>query len=593
MNSHASSGETGKQSRLGRLYLSTIDEQFDSARDVALNFACLVKDGSVQSDWAKTRFASPLTDDAALAKTAEDLGRLANYLMVEVADDLNGRHGLNRSVDFWRIVAFSWLMELAQGAWIGFSEVREAIDLQEGQPLRVSVLSPDEKWNFADINDFEHHLMHNKRLNWWIRSLILIDLAPEDWVLETLPAPDRENIDEQTSNAWTADTNTGMFSTLAKKTRAFLGCGHIAGIRESALLLAAYANILPRHPGRLDVQPETYESDAEAFPPAFLTVMRKLIAKTMPRSYREDFPVFAREAKTTKYRPGRLRLGTAEVWNDRKRIVLAHALENGEKTIHCQHGGSYATNLIHLHTAEVEYKNGPMFTWGWTEHGDYTGNFVPLPSPLLSKIADRHRFKEDSLIVVGECIRLNLPRLVTQPRQESWVLYLQETLRFVSSLSPAARGATLYRPYLRDNVDFDLNSLRAENFPDIPALTGDLHGKLLRCRLAVLTGAGTTMNIALAANVPTVGFWNPGFHTPSRQAAPLFDALRRHKILFDDPEECAHHINDIWENVPGWWLSPESQEVRQEWTRLFARTSSIWWWHWMRALAALTRERPD
>ena len=41
----------------------------------------------------------------------------------------------------------------------------------------------------------------------------------------------------------------------------------------------------------------------------------------------------------------------------------------------------------------------------------------------------------------------------------------------------------------------------------------------------------------------------------------LFEELKRVKVYHETPESASKHINEIWDNVEGWWESSEVQEV--------------------------------
>lgn len=54
---------------------------------------------------------------------------------------------------------------------------------------------------------------------------------------------------------------------------------------------------------------------------------------------------------------------------------------------------------------------------------------------------------------------------------------------------------------------------------------GYLHSKMIKCKITVLDHSGTTLNIALAANVPTICFWDKDAWAMCFQAEPYFDKL--------------------------------------------------------------------
>ena len=88
----------------------------------------------------------------------------------------------------------------------------------------------------------------------------------------------------------------------------------------------------------------------------------------------------------------------------------------------------------------------------------------------------------------------------------------------------------------------------------------------------------------MAANVPTICYWDQKDWPLCKQAVEQFDHLREVGILFDMPEDAAAHVNAIWNDVPGWWNSRAVRVVRRQWQDQYARTSPIWWWHWAVAI---------
>ena len=118
-------------------------------------------------------------------------------------------------------------------------------------------------------------------------------------------------------------------------------------------------------------------------------------------------------------------------------------------------------------------------------------------------------------------------------------------------------------------------------------LKKNLHDATLKCRLVVLYSYSTTMNLSLAANVPTIVYLPPDMMTPRPEAEPYFAPLRKYGVIHDSPESAARHLNRIHDDIEGWWHSDEVQEARKIWVHQFARTDRFWWWKWMKALAQM------
>jgi putative transferase (TIGR04331 family) len=88
----------------------------------------------------------------------------------------------------------------------------------------------------------------------------------------------------------------------------------------------------------------------------------------------------------------------------------------------------------------------------------------------------------------------------------------------------------------------------------------------------------------LAANVPTVLFWNKKHWELNSFAQPYYDELCKVGILHDTPESAAEHINKVWHKVDNWWMQQSVQDVRVKFCKQYARTSDNWSDLWKEAL---------
>jgi len=171
-------------------------------------------------------------------------------------------------------------------------------------------------------------------------------------------------------------------------------------------------------------------------------------------------------------------------------------------------------------------------------------------------------------------------RLDMRPSTVRWLNYRKIKRDFVKTLGPGPRGALRYRPYNRIKPLLEDELYMKRYFPDLLILEGSLEKAFLECRMVVLDHPGTTLHLVMAADVPTVCYWNPGDWLLCSQANEQFDRLREVNILFDNPEEASAHVNKIWDNVQEWWWCKNVREARDEWLFHHARTSRYWWWQW-------------
>ena len=566
------------------LHLTTVGEQFDPSHDAVLGPHCFMGREGDFPGWQDLTFVEAFPDERSLEIAEQNIRGLANHLLPALAQRLNAYHKCEFSIDFWRILILPWLVEIAQRAWVSFSKLQALRDQCGSLPLNVKVYRGDADWLIEDTAQLLQKLLKDYRFNWWIDSEIAAALAPPGW--RFLPS-EPVSSPVTTTNSQAASQHGGMLRSGLRNIKYCLGYTDILGIRWGGLLLAAYVNLLPKSPSRVHFRPSLDFKPEQHFPPAFLKALDRLLDATMPRSFLEGFPELLRKARRLPYCPGRLRLGTLSFWNEQEKVISALAKENGEKRVVAQHGGEYGMLKYNIMANEMELRSSIFISWGWTCGQPDDGYILPLPSPYHSKIANTHKRRNDSVIVVGQSVRIHLNRLHWSCRSSLPLWYCKDVVHFIKSLGQETRRNVIFRPHSRVANDIEVRDVVGENFPDIPMLETDLNAALLKCRLAVMNTFSTTINYTMAANVPTVVYMPPSIMAPRKEAEPYFEPLRRCGVIHESAEDAAAHINAIWGDVEGWWLSDEVQEARKIWVEQYARTDRFWWWQWMKALAKL------
>ena len=110
-------------------------------------------------------------------------------------------------------------------------------------------------------------------------------------------------------------------------------------------------------------------------------------------------------------------------------------------------------------------------------------------------------------------------------------------------------------------------------FPDVSLQEPDqpLHSIAKNCRLFISTYNATTYNEALAANIPTVMYWDRNLWEWASFAEKDFLSLKAAGIFHDTPEAAANHVNAIWDQVSDWWYSKKVQNAREKFCRKYSR----------------------
>jgi len=140
----------------------------------------------------------------------------------------------------------------------------------------------------------------------------------------------------------------------------------------------------------------------------------------------------------------------------------------------------------------------------------------------------------------------------------------------VRALSPEIRDTLVVRPYPAD-FGWDQAGRWAAEEPAINIQPRTPFRKSLgTSRLVVVTYNATTFLQTFRMNIPTVIFWDPQYSELSEGSRAYFESLREARVFFTNPEECAMHVNKIWDDVDGWWVSDEVGEAVGRFCERFA-----------------------
>lgn len=571
-----------------RLILGRLPADADPVRDMPLGAWCFVGAEDVWPDWESRPFADAYDTVEEYCTAADQVCGLVEIKLLELAETLNRRHGVDYSPNWWRIVLMPWLHVVLEGMWVRYVHLRRAIVALSDEAVLVEVAEVDALPCFKGTMDYFDRGISGPDFNIWLLSLMLTTMAPPNWTLRPVPL----TMPNPKSKPLPTAVPSGRLAKLRRSVHQFaswLGVDDVIGLRFSKVALGAALTLVPRRRIAEPVFTRRFPCNLDYFGPDFLALVDQIIAKTMPLSFTDDFRGYEQQALRVRAVPGRLRIGTLSQWDEQARFDAAMRSRAGERLIQVQHGGAYGTSRRLPMTRNFETTFEAFISWGWRETAACPGDVIALPAPFLSGFANRHRARDNTLVLVGTIARPYRYHLQSAPMPGQWVNYRREKTAFLATLSPRLRDSLRYRQYpgsssaLADGVHYQAR------FPFLTLLEQPLHKSMLRCRLLVLDHPGTTLNIAMAANVPTLMFWEREAWPKADEARPLFDAMERCGMLVYSGREAAERAEALWDNVENWWQSAEVQAARLAYCREFARYDRAWLAKWIRVLAARSR----
>lgn len=99
-------------------------------------------------------------------------------------------------------------------------------------------------------------------------------------------------------------------------------------------------------------------------------------------------------------------------------------------------------------------------------------------------------------------------------------------------------------------------------------------------RLVVHSDNSTSLLETMAANFPSLIFWNPKFYELTEEAKPFFDKFYDLGIMHYDSKSVAKKINEIYSDINQWWQDEEIQNVRNSFSKKFCLSSSNYLLEW-------------
>jgi putative transferase (TIGR04331 family) len=504
-------------------------------------------------------------------------------ILEELAHQLNSQHGTDYSVAFWRITLGWWLYEFAQVLFDRWrclqqaSEVCPTLSMIRRAPANAIPASRTSSEFFQEIET-----------DTWNERLYadLVEASPTLGIkIQALEADDSQRVALSAVLKQVPSPRTGSFRSVVAESltrllgksgsRYFLHADYLPPL--SKLKLEA---LLGQPPRRIRVvSPELVEARADhrswELPSSdgddFEALLARQIPRYLPTVFLEGFSDNCDKAARLNWpsNPKVLLTAVAFAGDDLWKLYAAKRVEEGSRLILTQHGGGYGVSAWDARE-DFELAIADRFlTWGWKRSD--SPHAQPAPATKLVGVKRRLSRTQGSCVLVTMSAPRYSFRLSSFPIGPQLERYLGDQFRFTSALSPTVKSDLIVRLYSID-YGWDIEERWRDHEPEVTLDLGysSLESVLLNARLFVGTYNATTFLETFSRDIPSVVFWDPTLWELRPEAVPRYEMLRSAGVLFDDPVECARHVNSIWEDVPKWWASSDVQRAVTEFRTQYA-----------------------
>lgn len=237
---------------------------------------------------------------------------------------------------------------------------------------------------------------------------------------------------------------------------------------------------------------------------------------------------------------------------------------------------------------KISLEKDIFYTWGW--NSDNKNNIEFLANPHLAKLKNTYSIEIDRILFIGSGMPKYHYRFCTALLPDDMPKYFEDKKIFFQILKDEVKKKACYRPYPHEYGWEEVSGIK-KIYPEIQILsTGLLVNWMKKVKLVVIDHPHTSFLEALTINVPCIFFWDSEVNLMRPEADPYFELLREAGILYMDAESAAKKINEIWDDVPGWWQQPKVQKAKDEFCYQFARTSKNWCKEWVKVFRRLSDE---
>jgi len=312
-----------------------------------------------------------------------------------------------------------------------------------------------------------------------------------------------------------------------------------------------------------------------AAPQGFEALLAKLLPQDIPVCFVEGYA--ATKAAAQRYPAAPRAIFSANSWayDEVFKQWAGRNAGRGTLLLGAQHGGGYFGIGTIFPFLDWEFSIvDRYYTWGWTPAGPTALKARPMSSTLLSSNPETPADNGKSgILYVGTAEPRYL--LSLQNPIGLFAKYLDWQQRFLRISPDSVKRALLVRLYAED-YGWDIRerwqtAAPATRFDDANRPFLD---SLKSCRLYVCDHLGTTFYQAMAANRPSILFFDPELNPMLPEGQHAFDKLREAGIVFDSPEAAAAAIALRHDDVETWWNSVPIQTARLVFCAGYAKTSS-------------------
>ncbi len=237
-----------------------------------------------------------------------------------------------------------------------------------------------------------------------------------------------------------------------------------------------------------------------------------------------------------------------------------------------QQGGGHGSdryNVFENHDIEISDK---FYTYGWSKKNvEKVIPFGVLSTGIKPYTNQKELENKETCTLIG----YNLSKYSflyegSRPRSPNTLDYLNSQMNLYQTLNEDIKENVIVRPkpYFTDTFS---EKLWKKKFPNIKLdlARKDLNEIFLHSKIMIATYNATTTVQCIFKNIPTIIFLDKRFYNFRDQAKSDYEEFRKLGVFFDEYDNAANKINEIWNYSEEWWFQEEIQNFRKEFCKKY------------------------
>ena len=302
----------------------------------------------------------------------------------------------------------------------------------------------------------------------------------------------------------------------------------------------------------------------------FEEIFQDLIFEFLPKLYLENFKFNYNKINNDFNKNKILSIFTSNshLYHDQFKILIASQIENkNSKLCIYQHGGN--DMILNIQSWADHERNIADIKFNW---GDYNSNNKNIFLGIENENYFKKKFKNNNLFIVAHRKYNYSNHYFSDTMAFSQKKEMFDNIeKLLDSLNYSILSNTIVRTahnnfahYTSDTEEKFINKkFKKGNKVEIDYGIRNFNDTFYNSKIIISAYVSTSFLKGLANNIPTFLILN-SFTDIKHDNDKLIKNMKNNKLIFDNSEDLANHINNIWDNPYKWWNNNKTQKCVKE-----------------------------